>query len=111
MLELTLQQVAALERLAAQGFQVVAFALYANAVGLRKGNCAALLGPVAGGGLKLFGEPCYLVDGNLSVRVARSGKQWFVWKKKQVEAVPERLAELERFTEELSNLLHAEANM
>ncbi len=35
MLELTPQQVAALERLAAQGFQVLAFPLYANAVGIR----------------------------------------------------------------------------
>ncbi len=108
-LELTSQQIAVLERLAAQGFQIVAFPLYASAVGVRKGNCAGLLGPVAGGGMELFGEPCYLVEGNLSVRIARDGKQWFVWKKKHLEATRKRLAELRRFAEELENALHARA--
>ena len=107
MLELSPQQIAVLERLVAQAFQVVPFPPYANAVGLRKGNCAALLGPAEGGGMKLVAEPCYLVDGNLSVRVSRGGKNWFVWKKKQIEATPDRLAELQRFTAELRALLDA----
>ena len=107
MLELTPQQIAVLERFAAQGFRVVAFPLYESALSVRKGNCAALLGPVAGGSMKLVAEPCYLVEGNLSVRLTRAGKQWFVWKRKQLEATPERLAELQRFTEELGNLLRA----
>ena len=105
MLELTPQQIAGLERFAAQGFRVVAFPLYESALAVRKGNCAALLGPVAGGGMKLVAEPCYLVEGNLSVRLILGGKQWFVWKKKQLEATPERLAELQRFAQELDNLL------
>ena len=109
MLELTPQQVAVLERLAAQGFRVVAFPLSANTVGVCKGSCAALLAPVEGGGLKLFGEPCYLVEGNLSVRITRGGKQWFVWKKNQIEATPARRAELAQFAEELGNLLQARA--
>jgi hypothetical protein len=106
-LELTPQQIAVLERLAARGFQIVAFPLYASAVGVRKGNCAALLGPVAGGGMKLFGEPCYLVEGNLGARIARHERQWFVWKQKQLEVTPERLGELARFGEELKNALQA----
>lgn len=106
MLELSPPQIALLERLVAQGFQPVAFPLYASAVGVRKGNCAALLQPVQGGGLRLFGEPCYLVEGNLSVRIRRAGKQWFVWKKKQLEASTARLAELDQFTLELTSLLH-----
>ena len=75
MLELSPQQIAVLERLVAQGFQVVPFPPYANAVGLRKGNCAALVGPAEGGGMKLVAEPCYLVDGNLSVRVSRGDRK------------------------------------
>ncbi|HEX2713081.1 MAG TPA: hypothetical protein VHM88_12860 [Candidatus Acidoferrales bacterium] len=105
--ELTPAQVALLQRLAAQGFHPFASSLYANAIGVRKGSCAALLGPVAGGGLRLFGQACYLVEGKLSVRVTRDGREWFVWKNTQIEATPERLAELEQFSEELSNLLHA----
>ncbi len=111
MLELTPQQMAVLERFAAQGFRVVAFPLYESAPGVRKENCAALLAPVAGGGMKLVAGPCYVVEGNLSVRLARGGKEWFVWKKKELEATPERLAELQRFAEELDNLLRASPNM
>ncbi len=103
--ELTPVHIAIVERLAARGFQPQAFPLYAHAVGVRKGNCAALLQPVVGAGIKVFGEPFYLVDGNLSVRVLRGGKALFVWKKKQVEATPERNAELAAFARELSELL------
>jgi hypothetical protein len=105
MLELTPQQIAILERLVAHGFHGVAFPLYASSAGVRKANCAALLQPVAGGGMRILGEPCYLVDNNLSVRVTRDGRQWFVWKKKEVEATPSLLAELASFTQELSILL------
>ena len=108
-LELTPPQVALLERLAARGFHPFVSPLHANAIGVRKGSCAALLGPVAGGGLGLFGEACYMVEGNLSVRVTRGDKQRFVWKNTQIEATPERLAELQQFSEELGNLLHARA--
>jgi hypothetical protein len=103
--ELTPGQVAILERFVSDGFSIVAFPLYANAVGLRKGNCAALLDPIGGGGFRLFGEPCVLLDGNLTVRVADKGKSWFVWKKQRIEAPPQRIAELDRFVSEVKLLL------
>jgi len=96
---------AILERLVSQGFSLVAFPLYANAVGVRKGSCAALLDPVANGGFRFFGEPCVLLDGNLSVRITEKGKSWFVWKNQRLEATPERLAELQRFVAELKMAL------
>lgn len=105
MLELTPPQIAVLERLIPHGFHGVAFPLYESSVGVRKGNCAALLQPVAGDGMRIFGEPCFLVDNNLSVRVNRDGRLWFVFKKKQIEATAGLLAELSAFTEELSTLL------
>jgi hypothetical protein len=107
--ELTPGQVAILERLVSDGFSIVAFPLYANAVGVRKGSCAALLDPVAGGGFRLFGEPCVLLDGNLTVRVADKGKTWFVWKKQRIEATTQRIAELDRFVSELKLLLEPRA--
>jgi hypothetical protein len=107
--ELTRQQVAILGRLVSEGFAVVAFPLYANAVGVRKGQYAALLGPVAGGGFRVFGEPCVLLDGNLTVRVTDKGKSWFVWKKLRLEATVERVRELERFVSELRILLDSRA--
>jgi hypothetical protein len=107
--ELTPQQVAILERLTSGGFSVVAFPLYANAVGIRKGSYAALLDPLAGGGFRLFGEPCVLLEGNLTVHVTHKGKSWFVWKKQRIEATAERISELDRFVSELKLLLEPRA--
>jgi hypothetical protein len=107
LLELTPVQTAALERLVARGFTLVAFPLYASAIGVRRNSFAALLVPVAEGGLRVLGEPCYLIDGNLTVRVLRGGRQWFVWKSKSAEATPDLLTELSRFSEELLDLLSA----
>ncbi len=107
-LELTPPQVAVLERLRDAGYTLVAFPMYAQHVGVRKGDCAALLAP-AGTSMALFGEACWLVNGNLSVRVRRpeasGARDWFVWKKQSVEATPERLAELAKFNAELAERL------
>jgi hypothetical protein len=104
-MEFTPQQIAILERLIAKEFSLVAFPLYANAVGVRKGSCAALLDPIANGGFRVFGEPCILLDGNLTVRITEKGKTWFVWKKQRMEATPQRLTELENFVADLKLLL------
>ena len=96
---------ATLERISAKDFSLVAFPLYANAVGVRKGSCAALLEPIPNGGFRLYGEPCILLDGNLTVRIKEAGKTWFVWKKLRAEATPERLAELGSFVAELGMLM------
>ena len=53
----------------------------------------------------MFGEPCVLLDGNLTVRITEKGKTWFVWKKQRVEATPERVAELANFVAEIQLLL------
>jgi hypothetical protein len=103
--EFSIQQIGILERLAAKEFVLVAFPLYANTVGVRKGSCAALLDPIANGGFRVFGEPCMLLGGNLTVRITDKGKTWFVWKKQRMEATPERLSELENFVAELKLLL------
>ena len=107
MLELTPVQTVALERLVAHGFTLVAFPLYASAIGVRRNSFAALLVPAIQGGLRVLGEPCFLLDGNLTVRVRRGGRQWFVWKSKSAEATPDLLAQLSRFSEELLDLLSA----
>jgi hypothetical protein len=103
--EFSPQQIGILERLVAKEFVLVAFPLYANPVGVRKGSCAALLDPIANGGFSVFGEPCVLLEGNLTVRITEKGKTWFVWKKQRLEATPERLLELASFVAELNLLL------
>jgi hypothetical protein len=104
-MDLTPQQISLLERLHAHDFQVVAFPMYANYVGVRKGNCAALLAPVSTERFKLHGQPAYLIAGNFSVRVKREGLDWFVWKKENLEVTAARLTELESFSSQLSEML------
>jgi hypothetical protein len=103
--EFSPQQIGILERLISHEFHVVAFPLYANAVGVRKENYAVLLDPVASGGFRLFGEPCVLLDGNLTVRVMDKGQSWFVWKKQRLVATPEILLQLNQFISDLKLLL------
>ena len=105
--ELTSLQTAALDRLVARGFRLVAFPLYASAIGVRRDTFAALLIPLEGGGLGLLGQPCYLIDGNLSVQVQRPGGPHFVWKDKSMPITSGLLAQLSQFTEELQDALSA----
>ena len=103
--ELTPALLATLEKMVARGFVPASFPLYSNAIGIRRGSFAALLEPVAGGGIRIFGVPFYVVDGNPGVRVERDARSWFVWKSKSVEATPELLGDLQRFSDELADLL------
>jgi hypothetical protein len=86
------------------GFTLVAFPLYANAIGVRRDSFAALLIPEKDQGLRVLGAPGYLIDGNLAVLIHRDGAR-FVWKKKSVEATPALLAQLAEFGGELEQLL------
>jgi len=106
-MDLTPHQLAILQRLALQGFAIVAFPMYASAVGVRRGECAALLIPAPGGALALQGEPCYLLNGNLAVPVLRDGKKLFVWKKQAVEATSEIEAALNEFKHHLVRILES----
>jgi hypothetical protein len=103
--ELTPAHIAILERLVAHGFTPVAFPLYASAMGVRHGSFAALLVPADEAALKMIGEPCYVIESNLAVRTRRQGRPVFVWKDKSVEATPELLQELARFSSDLAALL------
>ena len=103
--EFSPQQMKTVERLFAAGFRPIAIALYENALCMRRGECAAVLTPVPGGGLRLLAPPSYLVAGNISVRLKRGKGEVFVWKKNEVEATAERLAELATFRQDLAEIL------
>ena len=79
--------------------------MYANYVGVRRGNCVALLASIAGGSFEVHGRPAYLVGGNFSVRITQQGREWFVWKKDKLEVTQERLDELDAFSTDLADLL------
>jgi hypothetical protein len=103
--ELTPQQMKTVERLFAAGFRPIAIPPYENGLCMRRGECAALLAPVANAGLRLLAAPTYIVDGNLSVKLKRGSGEVFVWKKTEIEATPERLKELESFRQEITSIL------
>lgn len=103
--DLTETQIRTLEALARLGFQFVVFPLFANYIGVKKYNCAALLGRTPDGKLEIYGEPGYVIAGNISVLVRRGTRHYFVWKQRKVEATEPRRAELERFVAELKALL------
>jgi hypothetical protein len=105
--ELTPLQMKTLERLFAAGFRPIAIPPYESALCVRRGECAALLMPVANAGLRLLAAPTYIVEGNLSVKLKRGKGDVFVWKKKEIEATPERLQELDAFRQELMSILEA----
>jgi hypothetical protein len=99
--DLTPQQISILERLHSLGFEIVAFPMYANYIGVRQSNLAALLAPTPSAGFTLFAEPTILINGNFSVRVTRSGRDLFVWKSQHVEATPSLLSALANFRSQL----------
>lgn len=105
MQELTPLQFAVVQRLVARGFQIVAFPLYANAIGVRRESWAALLVPAPGNGLRLLGQPAYLIEGNFAVQVRRGGVPYFVWKKQSVRATPDLLKQLSAFSDDLQSVL------
>lgn len=107
MVELSPRQMQMMERLFEGGFRPIAIPPYENALCLRKGNCVAALAPVPNGGLKLLAPPSFMVDGNFSVKLKRSSGEVFMWKKKEVEATPERMRELEAFRTELQEILES----
>ncbi len=104
-MELTATQMEVLERLFAAGFQPIAIPPYESALCVHRGECAALLSPVANGGLRLLAPVTVMVQGNLSVCLKRAKGDVFVWKGTEVAATTELLHNLEKFREELEGIL------
>jgi hypothetical protein len=97
-----------LEGIYLAGFEIETFERFPSAVGLRKGNCIALVQPAADG-LRLIGRPGWRMGEVLGVLVERAGQPVFQAKSELVEATPERLRELESFRRELEDLLSPRA--
>ena len=109
MVELSPRQMQVMERLFEAGFRPIAIPPYESALCVKKGNCVAALAPVANAGLKLLAPASFMVDGNFSVKLKRGSGEVFVWKKKELQATPERLRELQSFRTELQEILESPA--
>ncbi len=105
MLELDKSHLKKLEELARHGYEFVAFTLFPSHIGVKKGNCAALLEATSDGHLRVFGQPSWLVENNISVLVRKEHGSAFVWKQHEVLATDDRLQELAQFAEDLEEKL------
>jgi len=93
-----------LQRLYLAGFELQVFDRYANAVGILRDGCIALL-QVTPAGLQMIGAPGWRMGEVLGVLVEKDGRKVFQAKTEVVEATPERLATLEKFRSDLDRLL------
>src|SRR5262249_448932 len=107
MVELSPRQMQVMERLFEAGFCPIAIPPYESALCITKGKCFAALPPVPNAGLKMPAPPPFMVDGNFSGKLKRGTGEVLVWKKKEVEATPERMRELESFRSELQEILES----
>jgi hypothetical protein len=102
---LTERQLQVLQRLFAAGFRPIAIPPYENGLCMHRGECAVMLAPVDGGGLRILAPASFLVDGKFGVRVKRGEREVVVSKQKELEVTPERLKELEQFQATLTEVL------
>jgi len=95
-----------LQRLYLAGFELQTFERYPKCIGVVRENCVALLVPGVDG-LQVLGTPGWRMGEVMGVLTEREGRRVFQAKSEVVEATPERLAALQKFREELTDLLHA----
>ncbi len=97
-----------LQRLYLAGFELQTFERYPKCIGVVRDNCVALLVPGVDG-LQVLGTPGWRMGEVMGVLTEREGRKVFQAKTEVVEATPERLALLQRFRDELAEVLHAKS--
>ena len=95
-----------LQRIYLAGFELQTFERYPKCIGVVRDNCVALLVPGVDG-LQILGTPGWRMGEVMGVLTEREGRKVFQAKSEIVEATPERIALLQRFRQELAELLHA----
>src|SRR6266853_3521623 len=95
-----------LQRIYLAGFELQTFDRYPKCIGVVRDNCVALLVPGADG-LQVLGTPGWRMGEVMGVLTEREGRKMFQAKTDIVEATPERLEVLRKFSDELKELLHA----
>ncbi len=93
-----------LQRIYAAGFNLETFDRYPNAVGVVRDGAIALLA-VTPAGLTIVGSPGWRMGEVMGVLVEKDGQKVFRAKTQVVEATPERLQVVRRFTSDLEDLL------
>ena len=98
-----------LQRIYLAGFELQTFERYPKCVGVIRDNCVALLVPGVDG-LQILGTPGWRMGEAIGVLTEIQGQKVFQAKSEIVEATAERLAVLQRFREDLKQLLKSPEN-
>jgi hypothetical protein len=93
-----------LQRIYLAGFELQTFERYPKCIAVIRDNCIALLVPGVDG-LQILGTPGWRMGEVMGVLTEREGRQVFQAKSEIVEATPERLTILQKFRQDLTNLL------
>jgi hypothetical protein len=93
-----------LQRLYLAGFELQTFERFPKCVGVIRDQCVALVVPGVDG-LQILGTPGWRIGEAIGVLTEIQGRKVFQAKTQIVEATPERLAALERFREDLKQIL------
>jgi hypothetical protein len=93
-----------LQRIYLAGFELRTFERFPKAIGVVRDNCVALL-EASPDSLKLLGTPGWQMGEVMGVLIEKDGRKVFQWKSEVVEATPERLQTLQRFTADLGDIL------
>jgi len=93
-----------LQQLYLAGFELQTFDRYPKCVGVVRENWVALLVPGVRG-LQVLGTPGWRMGEVMGVLTERAGRQVFQAKSEIVEATPERLAALQKFRDDVAEVL------
>jgi|SRR5579859_3649456 len=93
-----------LQRLYLAGFELQTFERFPKCIGVIRDNCIALLVPGVDG-LQVLGTPGWRMGEAMGVLTEKEGRKVFQAKSELVEATPERLAIVQKFRDDLTQLL------
>ena len=96
-----------LQQLYLAGFELQTFERYPKCIGVIRDNCVALLVPGVDG-LQVLGTPGWRMGEVMGVLTGKEGRQVFQAKTEIVEATPERLAILQKFRDEIAEVLSSQ---
>lgn len=96
-----------LQRLYLAGFELQTFERYPKCIGVMRENCVAVLVPGVDG-LQILGTPGWRMGEVMGVLTELEGRQVFQAKSEIVGATAEKLAILQKFREDVTELLRKE---
>ncbi|HWZ46523.1 MAG TPA: hypothetical protein VNW97_23825 [Candidatus Saccharimonadales bacterium] len=98
-----------LQQLYVAGFELQTFDRFPKAIGVLRDGCIAFLVPAGtDAGLQVLGNVGWRMGESLGPLVERNGRKVFLHKEEVIEATPERVAILVKFTADLRAVLRGE---